>query len=133
MPRKPASPSFFHMWRGNSLLRSVDAATSSGISRRVKSCTRSRSSWRSSVVGGVKFFGCFEDVEAGRTKGDGNGRNFVVVPSLIDAESRRGMRGDAMVVKTISGACISVLKERKKMGDEKAREKIWGVLSSPHH
>src|SRR5271154_3661612 len=116
MPRKPASPSFFHMWRGNSLLRSVDAATSSGISRRVKTCTRPRSAWRSSGVGGVKFFGCFEDVEAGRTKGDGNGRNFVVVPSLIDAESRRGMRGDAIVVKPVFRRVYLGLERKKENG-----------------
>ena len=79
----PASPNFLHISIGNSLSRSVFAATSSGISRpiiiintpfswaiasnpRMNSCTCSRRSVRSSGVGGTNPVGCLE--EAGRLK-----------------------------------------------------------------
>ncbi len=74
MPRKPASPSFLHISFGNAFELSVFAASDSGISRRVNSWTLSRSSVRSSVVGGTKLRGCVVDAERLWAKRRGLGR-----------------------------------------------------------
>src|SRR5690242_8966562 len=104
MPRKPASPNFCHRSLGNAFSRSVLAATSSGISRRAKSCTLSRSSSRSDCEGGVKLAGCL--VEACRM--------------LVRAATRGAWRRERVSRRGARAAIVSVFVCME--GEESVRE-----------
>lgn len=87
------------------MLLSVRDATSSDISRRVNSWTRSRNSERSAEVGGSKPLGCLEEACRCETRG----RADLAIIRDTGRASRRTTTGDAMI-KT----CVSILRKLKR-------------------